>query len=206
MQTDHAKRWRRYLAAARAYVIYGVILVAVVGLVLINPTTHFSPVRQPLPASPATLVPIVSGANAVSTNASSGPEWAIALVSGLIGALVTAFLQVAWESWNRRRDLVAAIRVVRYELMTNGGALRASVLPHPTVDLAADLHDDAYRSVQLTLARQLKDSDLRQRLVLGYVHLTRAKEGRRKPLPVAQELGKLERDLAAVLESLGQDE
>lgn len=127
-----------------------------------------------------------------------------ALLSGLIGAMLTAWMQWYRDERQDRQRLIAALRVIRYELAINAAVIVRSKAPHSTVTLATDLQDEAYRAVQLTLAQQLNDRTLRRNLVAGHLLIERAKQGRGSAA-LLRTINDLERDIDRYLASAGEE-
>jgi hypothetical protein len=131
------------------------------------------------------------------------PEWSVTLIvalpSGVVGLALLRWFDLRREKRREHEDLVAAVRAVRYELVTNAAVLAARQSP-------AVLQDVAYQQVQLLLVRLLP-LELAVALARTYPLVRLVRDGQvLAPDPVAQQLSELANRLGTYLtDHLGEE-
>jgi len=94
---------------------------------------------------------------------------AITFVLGILATWIARYVfEVRRDATKRREELIAAIRIVRYELAANSAAIDLGIKAQQQ-KLPFDLTDQNYRSVQLLLSRDL---DQGHRLLLYQAYAT----------------------------------
>jgi len=187
-----------------------ILILIVAGAAILSLAAH--PVQAPMASPPtptATAATPTASPSATTVldqgDGNGGLPFAVTIVLSLVSGLVGAIIQRIWQdSVERRRDkaeLLGALLVVRYEVSTN--LIAVSVANKSGLPLnVSSVSDSDYRQVNLLLARQLKDSVLRRRLVSAYLLLARARQGL-APTQLEDELRDAESQLDAELRRLG---
>lgn len=92
---------------------------------------------------------------------------ALSVLGGFAGTWFIRWRDGVRDARRRRDELIAAIRVVRYELSSNAAGIASLISNLSGMLLPIDVHDRNYREVQFVLARELPAA-LREQLARAY--------------------------------------
>lgn len=92
---------------------------------------------------------------------------ALSVLGGFVGTWFIRWRDGVRDARRRRDKLIAAIRVVRYELSSNAAGIASLISNISGMLLPIDVRDRNYREVQFVLARELPQT-LREQVARAY--------------------------------------
>lgn len=152
---------------------------------------------SPMPTSTTAASPSQPAGVSDEADLGATPWWTgalSALLGAVVGSLATAGAIERREMRQRKRETLAALKVVHHEIESAIGDMEGAEESRRRMRVASTF---GYEQNQTTLFAAVKDTTLLRGLVVAYRALHRAKAGDEDPGPVRAELAKTDRLVVA---------